>query len=112
MRRDRAIESGRSEANARAGLLQDKAELGAMQLGIGGNGGKTGMPDTVQQGEIVGRILGRDGDAVAGLEPQPVAQRAGQPRRARGELAIGRDNLLPRGRCRQRRMAEAGALKP
>ncbi len=112
VRRDLAVDAGRSEADARAGLLQDIAELGAMQLGVGGNGGEAGVPNAVQQREIVGRILGRDGDAVAGRKFEPAAQRAGQARGARGELAIGRNDAGARSRRRQRRMTESGAIKP
>ena len=84
--RDLRVESGRSKADARAGMFEDKAELGAVQLGIGRHRGKPGVPDAEQQFDIVVRILGDDGDALAGLELEPIAQRAGKPRGAAGEL--------------------------
>ena len=112
VRRDLAVDAGRGKADARAGMLQDVAELGAVQLGIGRHGGEPGVPDAVEQFEIVGRILGGDGDAVAGRKPEPLAQRAGQPRGARGKFAVGRNDARARCRRRQRRMTETGAIKP
>ena len=66
-------------------MFEDVAELGAVQLGVGRHRGKTGVPDAEQQVEIVLRILGGDGDALAGREPEALAQGAGQPRGAAGQ---------------------------
>ena len=109
VRRDLGVEAGRGKADARAGMLENVAELGAVQLGVGRHRGKPGVPDAVEQLEIVRRILGDDGDAVAGREPEPLAQGAGQPRRALGQFAVARDDARARRRRRQRRMAETGA---
>ena len=65
-------------------------------MGVGRHRGKPGVPDAVEQFEIGRRILGGDGDAIAGLELEAITQAAGEPRRARGELAGGRDVVLTR----------------
>ena len=59
-----------------------------MQLGIGRHRREPRVPDRVKHVEIVGRVLGRDGDAVAGLQAAAAPQRAGEPGGAAGELAI------------------------
>ena len=71
-------------------MLQNVAELGAVQLGVGRHRGEAGVPDAVEHFEIVGRVLGDDGDAVAGLEAELLAQGAGKPRGALGQFAVGR----------------------
>ena len=112
MRRDLGVEAGRGEADARAGMFEDVAELGAVQLGIGRHRGEAGVPDAEEQFEISRRILGDDRDAVAGREPEALAQGAGQPRGARRQFAVSRDHARAGRRRRQRGVAETGALKP
>jgi hypothetical protein len=74
-------------------VLEDVGELEPVQLGIGGHGREAGMPDAVHDIEIVGRVLGDDGDAVAGLQTELAAQRAREAGDALGERAIGADHL-------------------
>ena len=88
MRRDLAVESVGGKAHPRAGLLEDVAKLGAVQLGVGRHRGEPGVPDRIERLDIVRAVLGDDGDAVAGLEAE-AAQRAGEPRGAARRLAVG-----------------------
>ena len=90
MRRDLAVDAGRGKADARAGMIENVTELGAVQLGVRRHHGKTGVPDAEQQFEIVRGILGGDGDALTGRELEALAQGAGKPRGAAGQFAIGR----------------------
>ena len=112
VRGDLAVDAGGGKADARARLLQDVAELGTVQLGIGRHRGKTRVPDAVEQRDIVGRIFGRDDDAVAGLKSAFIAQRARQPRRARGQFAVGRNHTRAQSRRGPIRVTETGAIKP
>ena len=93
-------------------MLQDVGELERMQLGIGRHGGKPGMPDTKEQLEVFGRVLGDDGDAVAKIEPEALAQRAGKPRSAAGKIAIAAHDARADGGGRRAAMAHARAVKP
>ena len=90
--RDFCIKARRGEAHAGAGMLEDKTQLRAVQLGIGRHRGEPGVPDAVKQFEIMLRIFGGDGDTVAGHKMKFIAQGAGKPRGACRELAIGRDH--------------------
>src|SRR5262249_49905207 len=112
MRRDRRIEPRRCKADARAGMLEDIAELGAVQLGIGRHSGEPHVPDAEQQFEIGRRILADDGDAVAGGELQSSAQAAGQARGALGQFAVACDDARTE-RCRRHVwMTKSRAIKP
>ena len=73
VRRDLGLKARRGEADPRARMLEDEAELAAMQLGVRRHRGKPGVPDAVHQGEIIDRVLGRDGDAIAGLKRAALA---------------------------------------
>ena len=113
MRRDVGIDAVGGKANARAGMFENVAELGAMQLGVGRHRGKAGVPDAVEQFEIGRRILGGDGDAVAGFKSAALAQGAGQPRGAFRQLAVGRDHARAGRRgSGHAGMTESGAFKP
>src|SRR5207244_13607763 len=46
------------------------------------------MPDAEHQLDVLGRVLGDDGDAVACGETEPLPQRAGKPRGALCELTV------------------------
>ena len=105
MRRDLAFYAGRGETHARAGMLENVTEFGAVQLGIGGHRGEPRVPDAVDQFEICGRVLGDDGDAVAGRESESLAQRAREPRCARGQA---RRNVAVNARAERRRRAAIG----
>ncbi len=67
-------------------MLEDVPEFGAVQLGIGRHGHQTGVPDAVEQFEIVMRILGGNSDALAGDETKAAAQGAGKLSRAAGKF--------------------------
>ena len=54
MGRNRAFEVQRGEANLCLRMLEDVAQLGAVQLGIGGDRHEAGVPDGVEHVEIVG----------------------------------------------------------
>ena len=74
VRRDLGIESVGSEADAGAGVLQNVAELAAVQLGVGRDRGEPRMPDAEHELDIVGAILRRDGDTLARLQAEALAQ--------------------------------------
>ncbi len=112
VRRDVGIEALGGKADARARLLQDVAELGAVQLGIGRHRGEPCVPDAVKQFEIMMRILGGDGDPLAGRQAELLAQGAGQPRGACRQLSVGCDHARAGRRRRPRRVTESGAGKP
>ncbi len=46
------------------------------------------MPAAEHQLDVLGRVLGDDGDAIASDKPERLPQRAGEPRRAPGELSV------------------------
>ena len=73
MRRDLGIELVGSEADAGAGMLQNVAELAAVQFGVGRHCGQPRMPDAEHQLHIVGAVLRRDGDALARLQAEALA---------------------------------------
>ena len=74
MRRDLGIEPVGSEADAGTGMLQNVAELAAVQFCVGRHGGKPGMPNAEHELHIIGAILRRDGDTLAGLQAEALAQ--------------------------------------
>ncbi len=92
-------------------MLENVAELGAVQLGVGRHRGQPGVPDAVEQFEIMRRVPGGDGDAVAGRKTELVAQAGGEPARPLGELRKARhDSRAGRDR-RQRAVFEARGFK-
>ena len=74
MRCDLGVESVGSEANAGAGMLQNVAELAAVQFGVGRHRGEPRMPDAEHELDIIGAVLRRDGDALARLQAEALAQ--------------------------------------
>jgi hypothetical protein len=110
VRSDLAVEPRRGKADARARLLEDVAELRAMQLGVGGNGGEPGMPDRIERFEIVRAVLGDDGDAIAGHKPKAL-QRTGEPRHPAGDLAVAPQAARAKAERRTLRVLPAGAFK-
>ena len=73
MGRDLIAELAGCEAHAGAGMLQDIADLAAVQFCIGGHHDCSRVPNAEHQLQIVGTILRDDGDAFAGLKQQTVA---------------------------------------
>ncbi len=69
-------------------MLQNVAELATMKLCIGRNGSESAMPNTEHQLQIIGTILGDDGDAFTGLERETIAQRRRKPCGAPGDFAV------------------------
>ncbi len=112
VRRDRRLEPIRREAHPRAGMLKNVAKLRAMQLGIGRHRRETRVPDGEQQLDIFGAVLRGDGDAIAGLEAELVAQRAGQARNAARQRGIVMDDTGAMADGRARTVASAGAFEP
>ena len=105
MRRDLAIDALRGKADARAGVFEDVAQLGTVQLGIGRHGDAACVPDAIEQRQIVRRIFRDDGDAVAGLEFELVTQRAGDAGSPSGQFAVAHHHALARsggGQCGMR----------
>ena len=111
VRRDHAVESVGCKAHPRAGLFEDVAKLGAVQLGIGRHGGEPRMPDRIKNLDIVRAILGGDGDAVARLEAK-ACQRAREPRGTARRLAVGSQHAGADAERRTLRIGEAGAIEP
>ena len=111
MRRDLLVEAAGREAHARAGMLEDVAELAPVQLGVRRHRREAAVPDAVNGLEILDAVLRDDRDAIAGLQSER-AQAARQPRRALGELPVGLDDARPLPGRRRTRMAQAGARKP
>ncbi len=109
---DLGADAVRRKANARAGMFEDVTEFGTVQLGVGRYRGEAGIPDAVKQLEIVMRILGGDGDPLAGRKSKALAQGARKPRGAFRQLAVGRDHARAGSRRRPRRVAESGSFKP
>src|SRR5579885_1558101 len=58
------------------------------------------------------RVLGGDGDAVAGRESELLPQCASKPCRTPREVTIGRDHFRSRRGGGERRVTESGAFKP
>ncbi len=110
MRNDLAVEARGSKACASAGMLQDETAFAAVQLGIDRHRRKPGMPDAEHQLEVIGRVLGDDRDAVAGLECS--AQCAGEPRGALGDFSVGLQNAGAVADGRPAGMAFSRALEP
>ena len=67
VRRQLAVQSRRGKAHARARMLNDVAELTAVQLGVGRHRGKPAVPDAVNRLDVFDAVLGNDRDTVAGL---------------------------------------------
>jgi len=67
---DRRFDVRRHKASLGLGMLQDIAELRAMQLGICRHSAKAGVPDGVKDFEVIGRILCGDCHPIAGLQPK------------------------------------------
>jgi hypothetical protein len=82
-----AVEPLGDETHPRAGLLEDVAEFGAVQLGVGRHRGQSRVPDRVQHFDIVRTVPGDDGDAVAGVQAE-TAERTGEPRHPAGHVAV------------------------
>ncbi len=101
----------RGEAHARAGMLEDVAELAPVQLGVRRHRREAAVPDAVDGLEIFDAVLRDDRDAIAGLQPER-AQSAREPRRALGELPVALDDARPLPDRRRARMAQAGARQP
>ena len=74
VRRDLGIEPVGSEADAGAGVLQNVAELAAVQFCVGRHRGEPRMPDAEHELDIIGAVLRRDGDTLAGLQAEALAQ--------------------------------------
>ena len=89
MRRDLALELRRDEADAGAGVLQDEADLDRVQLGIGRYRRRAGVPDAVQDLEILDAVLRHDGDPVTRRDTAALTQGGGKTRRPLGEFAVG-----------------------
>src|SRR5262249_32190555 len=85
--------------------------LGAVQLGVRRHGGEARVPDAVERLEIVRRVLRRDHDALARLEAER-AQRARQPRRTAGEVAVVAQDASALPDRGPRRMGETRAMEP
>src|SRR5262249_50999624 len=58
------------KAHARAGILQNVAELRAVQLRIDQNSRRSRVPDRVHRLEVFGAILGDDGDAITRIDSE------------------------------------------
>ena len=99
MRRNLGIEPVGSEADAGAGMLQNIAELAAVQLGIGRHRGEPRMPDAEHELDIVEAILRRDGNTLAGFQAEVRAQRRRQSRGASGDFAVTPDNARAQARA-------------
>src|SRR5262249_12917433 len=112
MRRDCAVEPRRREAHARAGMFEDEAEFGAVQLGIGWHGGRAGVPDAMEDLQIFDAVLRRDGGAVARREAGALAQGPGEARRACGQITIGCHGAPPAADSDKVAVAQAGAMQP
>ena len=69
-------------------MFQDEAGFAAVQLGVDRHRREPRMPDAEHQLDVLGRVLGDDGDAVACGETEPLPQRAGKPRGALCELTV------------------------
>jgi hypothetical protein len=93
-------------------VLEDVAELGAVQLGVGGHGRETRMPDRVHRFEIFDAVPRDDGDAVARVEPQPRAQRGSEARGAHGKCSVVEDHAAAERGGGEARMALPRAFKP
>ena len=87
VRRDFLVEPRRRETDARAGMLEDVAELAAMQLGVRRHRREAAMPDAVDRLDIFDAVLRDDRHAIAGLQPEP-AERICEPRPALGQYAV------------------------
>ena len=70
------------------------------------------MPDAVEKLEITVRILGGDGDSIAGLKLQPIAQGSRKPRGAAGQVAIACYNARARRGRPLSGVTETSTLKP
>ena len=126
VRRDLAVEPVGGEADARAGMLEDVAELGAVQLGIGRHRGEPGVPDRVERLEIVRRSSWRrwrrDRRArarSARAARRQAARRGRRPRRSSAARAAPmperralRDPPCPRDRARARDSCCHAHLQP
>ncbi len=82
-------EIGADEGETRAGMIEDVAELLAVQLGVDRHGEEPGMPDREERLEIFRPVGHGDGDALAGRHAGDGEQRSCQRPHAGGPLAIG-----------------------
>ncbi len=87
MRGKLAVEPVGNETHPRAGLFEDVAQLGAVQLGVGRHRGQARMPDRVQHFDIIRAVPGDDGDAITGVETER-AERTGEPRHPARRVAV------------------------
>ena len=111
MRRDLGVEAVGREAQARAGLFENVAQLRAMQFGVGRHRGEARVPDGVHGFEIVGAVLRRDCDALAGCEPHRF-QRTGKPRDAGCNIAVAAQHARTQAERGTLRVFLACTLKP
>jgi hypothetical protein len=93
-------------------MLEDVAELGTVQLGVGGHGRETRMPDRVHRLEIFDAVPCDDGDAVARFQLQPRAQRGSEAPGAHGECSVVEDHAPAERGGGEARVALARTFKP
>src|SRR2546421_4823261 len=92
-------------------MLQNVAELTAMQLGVGRHGGEAGVPDAVDHLDILDAVLGNDRDAIARFEPEAM-QRTRKPRGALCQFSVTLNDAAPIADGGETRMAQPRARKP
>ena len=109
---DLRVDARRGEANLGARMLQDVAELRAVQLGICGHSHKAGMPGGIEDVEIINGIVRGNPDALTRLEAKAGAQCAGKPRDAPGKLSVAAHHPRAQADGRQTGMAQPCALEP
>ena len=73
VRCDLGIEPVGREADAGAGMLQNVAELAAVQFGIGRHRGKSRVPNAEHELHIIGAVLRRYGDTLTRLKTEALA---------------------------------------
>ena len=88
------------EAQARAAVLQDVAELGRVQLGVDRDRRKPGVPAGVEHLDERRAVDHGQRDPLAGAEAEALAQVPGQGRAPAGELAVGAPGRRAQGERR------------